>query len=114
MAEIDTRFLTLHPRTAVWWEQREQCMRCAHMTERGDTSNGLRKPGSETGGMRCLKVERKIGSDFAGRHIQIYCIDAREEGGKCGPAGLLFKEMKHGGEKVRKHVRATYREQPQA
>ena len=115
MAEIDTRFLSVHPRTELWWAQREQCQRCAHMSEDGDTTNGLRKSGTLAGGMRCLQAARRIGGGAMhwGRSISIYCIDARDETGKCGPDAKLFKELKHGSE-VRKHVRAADREQPQA
>ena len=97
MAEIDTRFLSVHPRTELWWTQREQCRNCVHMSEDGDTTQGRHHSGRGLPrGMRCLKLEGNIGSgSYQGRSISIYCIDARDETGKCGPSGALFKEKKH-------------------
>lgn len=46
MALIDTTFLKVHPRTALWWQQREQCERCAYV-----------KP-TASGAMTCTRTSR--------------------------------------------------------
>lgn len=77
----DTRFLTLHPRTALWWKQRKKCERCAHMERR----EGTAREASMTM-MKCLVVKARNG-DAA-------CIGARDDGAECGPKARLFKAKK--------------------
>jgi len=71
---IDQRFLSVHPRTALWWEQRAQCEACAHMQRRGSAMN-------------CFAV----GGD--GNDGDSSCITARDKGGRCGPDALLFQPI---------------------
>lgn len=83
---IDMTFLRPHPATAVWWSQRDQCAGCAHMVE---------SPGALRGGMRCtvspLGCETQRARAYETRQIVgMYCIDARAEGGPCGPSAGLF------------------------
>lgn len=80
---LDPRFLTVHPATALWWEQRQQCERCRHVE-------------IDVPQMRCRKINHPIGTGKggAGRVIKMYCIDARLPGQPCGPDAALFKEKK--------------------
>jgi hypothetical protein len=77
--KFDQRFLTLHPRTALWWQQREQCRRCEHHleTQFAGKAGGQESCAVSVDGSRLLP-----------------CIDAREEGGVCGPRARFFKEAK--------------------
>ena len=68
----DTRFLAVHPRTELWWEQREQCWICINAT-RTDTM------------LTCDAVARD------GNNFDRTCISARDEGGPCGPSAKLFR-----------------------
>ena len=77
--QIDTRFLTIHPATALWHSQRDQCERCAHLSL---TLEGLK---DRSAVLRCTAV--RAGK---GRQAHAYCIDARE--GACGPEAKLFQE----------------------
>jgi hypothetical protein len=79
MAQLDERFLTVHPRTRQWWQQREQCLRCAHCVRE---PQGCRDKTNL--GMRCGLASRGLHSDA--------CISARDEGAACGPDAKLFKE----------------------
>lgn len=78
--ELDTRFLTVHPRTKLWWEQRQQCAQCTHVriTE-GKTHGG------DVHTMYHCRMHRE-GSVWSS------CMTARDEGQPCGPDGKLFKE----------------------
>ena len=79
--QIDGRFLTPHPATALWWQQREQCARCAHVL------NQLENFPRAMPVMRC-----KVTPVSVGRQPHAYCIDARAEGSACGPDAKLFQE----------------------
>jgi len=74
--EIDTRFLTIHPRTALWFKEREQCRACLH--------HSLIPPDGEHRGHgeRCAKGSRRW-NDWT-------CIGMRDEGSRCGPDAKLF------------------------
>lgn len=75
-------FFTVHPRTAEWWVEREQCMRCRHMCRRPTVQ---RKNGSASGGgMLCTAVNPGPGGDAT-------CITARE--GECGHDAKLFEPL---------------------
>ena len=81
MATLRSEFLSVHPATALWWEQRGQCQRCAHVRikmEAFDESVPV---------MRCAMVRTP-----RGRQELAYCIDARLEGARCGPEAKLFQE----------------------
>ena len=80
-ATLSETFLTVHPATALWWQQSEQCQRCAHVSRRLE---GTQKEQSEV--LRCQVVRTP-----AGRRESAYCIDARSTG-ECGPEAKLFKE----------------------
>jgi hypothetical protein len=79
-----------HPRTALWWQQREQCQRCARSVTEGDTTNGRRTQATAAGGLRCSAATKRIGG-AGSRAVAVYCIDARDEGGRCGPEAKLFE-----------------------
>lgn len=82
MRVLDERFLTVHPRTALWWEQRELCRKCEHLHERvNETPTSCR--GTSTS-LQCSVTAGK------GPHGWAACIEAREEGKGCGPEGKLF------------------------
>ena len=76
MPEIDQRFLTPHPATALWWEQREKCEKCVHLNR-------------QSYAIRCTKTTSI--DDFRKSVSYAYCIDARLEGAPCGPNAALFK-----------------------
>jgi hypothetical protein len=84
---LDERFLSVHPRTALWWTQRGTCQRCAHcVTVPMRKSVATREGGVNIGGgMNCAAV------DYGGFHRRAACIDARDRG-ECGPEAKLFKE----------------------
>jgi hypothetical protein len=78
---LSDTFLTIHPATELWWQQREQCQRCAHVSRRLE---GTQKEQSEV--LRCQVVRTPLG-----RRESAYCIDARATG-ECGPEAKLFQE----------------------
>lgn len=80
--KIDTQFMTVHPATEAWWARRKMCKACKHLDDNG-------------GVMTC----RKTVSNLPGRRRLEYCIDARSEGGACGPDAVLFKALGHDCEK---------------
>lgn len=67
-------FRTVHPRTALWWQQRETCRSCKHLSRRVGNSAWVCSlaHGRVPGGLLC-------------------CIDARDPAGVCGPGASLFK-----------------------
>jgi len=78
---LSEQFLRVHPATKLWWEQREQCERCAHcVLYEGDEGEGI---------MRCkaVRVPRTVTRPILGA----YCIDARAQDGLCGPEARLYK-----------------------
>ena len=85
---LDTRFLTVHPATALWWKQREQCESCKHLRlKRGEGNEGV---------MRCAvarhpdpQVRLMLSARTA--DLRPYCIDARGEKGSCGPDAALWE-----------------------
>ena len=79
-ATLSETFLTVHPATELWWQQREQCLRCANVDRRLEGQKDL----SEV--LRCKVVRTP-----AGRKEWAYCIDARA--GACGPEATLFQEV---------------------
>jgi len=88
MTTIDTRFLQTRPATVAWWQQREKCLACRHVSATPDVQSAS----SSATVLRCLGVKPvRIGSKGVGRHQVPYCIDARAEGGECGPAGAKFE-----------------------
>lgn len=76
----DTRFLTVHPRTALWWNQRAKCEACKHCRK-------VKPPSIAQGRMSCM-ITPMLGKGRAD------CIDAREPGQDCGPKAILFQPRK--------------------
>lgn len=70
---IDNRFQVLHPRTVLWFEQREKCAQCVYC-KKGETE------------MRCTQAASKN----VGRAQFNYCIDMREPDSLCGPDAHFF------------------------
>lgn len=84
--KLDTQFLTVHPRTALWWEQRKTCDQCEHCD---------RRPTKASGGGRIVTNPHRCGITPAGGPTGLaYCIDAREPDGECGPHAKLFQPKK--------------------
>ena len=81
MATLRSEFLTVHPATALWWDKREQCERCAHVDVKIEGHK------DRTQVLRC-----KVTPVSVGRQPWAYCIDARMEGRECGLEAKLFKE----------------------
>lgn len=86
---IDQTFLTVHPVTAQWWKQREQCRQCKHHFE--PPARG--RDGSPMG-------EHCLAAPVVDRRRQIEeCIDTRgtaqeredKKAGACGPGAALFE-----------------------
>lgn len=83
---IDQRFLSPHPRTLLWWQQREQCRQCAHYV-RVPTSAKSNGGDAE----HCL-----LGHNHGGSTAwtpSSACIDMRDAGSACGPDGRLFMPL---------------------
>ena len=76
----DKRFLRVHPRTLLWWREREQCRRCVHYRERA--AAGVRNQ-RRTPLQSCMAQPKA-------RRYPWACIEMRDEGSPCGPLGLLF------------------------
>ena len=78
---LDTRFLRVHPRTLLWWAQRETCRTCAHYRQErgGERSSGMSMMDHCAAG-RCASGRLSA------------CIDMRDEGQACGPEAYLFAE----------------------
>ena len=74
---IDTRFLTLHPATAAWWDRRARCESCRHLLVTAH-HEGERI-------MRC-RLAKQNGPNGAQ-----YCIDARSEEGICRLEARLWE-----------------------
>lgn len=74
---IDPRFLEVHPRTRLWWQQREQCAKCTHLVRRPGRTEWQCKAGNKPRDVRSVRWYRS-------------CHDAREEGSQCGPNAVLF------------------------
>lgn len=74
---IDQTFLSVHPVTQAWWEQRGKCRTCAHLVP-VDGHQGEED-------MRCRQM-RKYGPKG-----HAYCIDVRDETGPCGPEAKLWE-----------------------
>lgn len=88
--QIDTRFLSPHPATVTWWQQREQCESCRWLN--------LREGSEGEGTMHCLAspqphegVRRMLAARRANHVVHLYCIDARGERGPCGPNAVLYE-----------------------
>ena len=92
MITLDTRFLEVHPATALWWEQRAKCRACANHKV------------SALGAELCTKMtqhehaqkwhSRNLARGFDKRRGNIAylpCIDGRAEGLPCGPDAKLFE-----------------------
>ena len=76
--KLDTRFLSVHPATQAWWEQRPKCRTCAHLV----LVDG--HEGEED--MRCRQMRQN------GPRGHAYCIDVRGPDGACGPWASLWEE----------------------
>jgi hypothetical protein len=78
----DRTFLHVHPATAAWWAQREQCRGCA--------AHALwRESGFIHDSERCTAVRAESPGRWPGSR-DAYCIDARLPGASCGPGAALF------------------------
>lgn len=91
--KIDTRYLTVHPVTHQWWEQRETCRTCTHYLA-PDSPSVVRPRGDYTA-ERCAASVVKTPN----RTLYEACIDARgtaeQRGdslpGRCGPDATLYQ-----------------------
>lgn len=72
---LDETFLKVHPATALWWQQRDLCRRCANYRE---TPSESRTKMSVT--QRCALRPNHRGG----------CVEMRAMGAPCGPRGALF------------------------
>ena len=81
--QIDQRFLTINPATAVWWERRDVCESCAHFNVQ------LGREGERMMLCRRARTDRRQQRDIRGQ----YCIDARDEEGICGPTARFYQPL---------------------
>lgn len=77
---LDERFLRPHPRTLLWWAQRERCRTCGHY--RLESSAAAQGAGTLE---HCMAGRRGI--------YAAPCIDMRDEGRQCGPDAALYVEV---------------------
>jgi hypothetical protein len=82
MAQLDERFLTVHPRTVLWWKQRKQCAKCRHQLAQPSTRTT--KGHLAGGGLTCLATPINDA-------VTTSCITARDEGRPCGTKAALFE-----------------------
>jgi hypothetical protein len=75
MTQIDTKFLKVHPRTALWWKQRSTCEKCKFSDIRAITR-------TSGGGWQCTKNRNQA--------AWYSCINARDVGEPCGPDAMQF------------------------
>lgn len=80
---LDTRFLQVHPRTRLWWAQRETCRTCVHYRQE---RSGERQSGST--------LLEHCAAGLRGKHLTA-CIEMRDEGQRCGTEALLYLEAQH-------------------
>jgi hypothetical protein len=86
--QLDTRFLRVHPATARWWAQRDQCRTCRHHDEPKSTRHAQQR------GELCLNSP-----DVTGAKRYEPCIDARalaeerddQRAGLCGPDAVMWE-----------------------
>ena len=79
--QIDTRFLTVHPATAVWWQQRDKCESCVHFNlQEGREGESIMRCRAALVFRHPLRPERGV-----------YCIDVRDEDGPCGPDARMYE-----------------------
>ena len=77
-------YLEVHPATQAWWGRREKCESCRHLTRRLHARDEVQHEA-----MRCRAA---LKSPRASRpSLGIYCIDARDEDGPCGPEARLYE-----------------------
>ncbi len=82
---LNEEFLTVHPATQAWWDQRAKCEACRHVVVKDvDAVAGM----STT--LRCRLFPYYVGRAGRGRRLNAYCIDARADEGKCGPDATMF------------------------
>ena len=90
MATLRSEFLCVHPATALWWQQREQCERCAHAhTVSGrdaETVMWCRAAPRPQKDWRVARLHEANGRQW------MFCIDARGVNMPCGPAARLYQE----------------------
>lgn len=67
---LDTTYLSVHPRTQAWWNERAKCEACIYLVKREKVMN-------------CC-----IGTDTGERSP---CIKARDPAGVCGTEARLFR-----------------------
>lgn len=90
---LDTRYLTVHPVTSQWWQQRDKCRQCVHYLA-PEKPAVVRARGDYTA-ERCRVAVISVTT----RTLYEACIDARgtaeQRGdtvdGVCGPDALLFQ-----------------------
>jgi hypothetical protein len=77
--QIDTRFLTVHPATAAWWDRRDRCESCRHLlvTRHYEGERIMRCSAAKQGGPNGAQ----------------YCIDARSEEGICRPEARRWEPV---------------------
>jgi hypothetical protein len=81
----------VHPRTALWWQQRETCLKCANVQLKtvGTGDNECRV-------MHCKKAFTRTMNN--GRVDNRSCLAMRDEGAACGPDAKLLVLVLEGAE----------------
>lgn len=76
--------IPVHPRTALWFKQREQCDRCRHTATRAHRKGNGTTVSSGGGSMACV----------LGRGPDQSCMSMRDAGSRCGPDARLFEAIR--------------------
>lgn len=78
--KLDPRFLSIHPSTALWFEQRKLCDKCANCSRPPVKANGI-----AVSVYRCLAMPVPVKGKYG------FCIEARDADGVCGPNATKFQ-----------------------
>lgn len=78
-------FTKPHPRTVLWFKERETCKQCRNCVVNPITEGSAGR--NKGGGWHCIKTR----NNKSGPNPHQACIAAREPGMPCGPDAKLFQ-----------------------
>lgn len=94
--KLDERFLKVHPRTAEWLAQRETCFKCANLIfdkDRPEMNCRLFTVEPNFGKSKSVVYHNAMRKALEVRGVKMYCIDARDKDGPCGPEARAFSPV---------------------